>query len=160
MTRAEELVKTFVKANDADIKTVEALTDEQWLLKTAAKGWPVSVVGRHIVARAGIDELERILSGYPTRFWTDMNELDAANARDARDFADCTKEEVLDLLRGLSSRIERLVGTLTVEQLKARGEVLGRGLVIAEQWVAIMMLNHVVAHHESIIQTVSPHSAG
>jgi hypothetical protein len=158
MTRAQELAAAFVEEIDAVIKTVEALTDDQWRLKTATERWPVCVVGRHIVARSGVEELERILSGNATQYWADTIELDAANAQDALDFTDCTKEEALDLLRGLSSRVEQVVGTLTVEQLKARGEVLARGPVTADQWIAIMMLNHVVAHHGSIIQTVSQNS--
>ena len=154
-TRAQELAAAFVARNDTVIKTIEALTNEQWRVKTAVEGWPVCVVAQHIVARSGIEELERILSGDPTPYWTDTNELDARNAQDAREFADCTKDETLELLRHFSSRAEQLIAGLTDDQLKARGEVVIRGSVTVEQWVGIMMLNHAVAHHTSIVQTIS-----
>ena len=155
MTRAQELAATFVKEFDAVIKTVEALTNEQWRLKTAAEGWPVCVVARHIATRTGIDGLEGILRNNPDWVFQDLDNLDARNAREAREFADCTKEEALDLLRRSSSRVEQLVAGLTDDQLKLRGQVLARGLVTAEQWIPIMMINHVPVHHDSIIQTIS-----
>jgi|TARA_B100001971_G_C17910557_1_gene392646 hypothetical protein len=158
MTRAQELAAAFVKEIDAVIKTVEALTSEQWRLKTAAEGWPVCVVAHHIATRTGFLGLEGILSGNPTQVFEDLNNVDAQNAQDAREFADCTKDETLEHLRHFSSRVEQVVAGLTVDQLKLRGEVMARGSVTAEQWVAIMMLNHVRAHHESIIQTVSQNS--
>ena len=51
MTRAQELAATLVKDFDAVIKTVKALTEEQWRLKTSSEGWPVCVVAHHIAAR-------------------------------------------------------------------------------------------------------------
>ena len=155
MTRAQELAATLVKEFDAVIKTVKALTDEQWRLKTASEGWPVCVVAHHIAARSGIEGLEGIVSGNNTLLFNDLDDSDARNAHHASDFANCTKEEALDLLRDTSSRIEKLVAGLTDDQLKIRGEVLARVPLIAEQWITIMMLTHVPAHHDSILQTVS-----
>jgi transposase len=155
MTRAQELAAAFVEAIEAVIKTVEALTEEQWRLKTSAEGWPAGVVAHHIAARSGILGLEGIVSGNPSLLHMDLSNIDAWNAREAREFADCTKEETLDLLRHISSRVEQLVAGLTDDQLKARGEVLARGPVTTDQWIVVMMLTHVRSHHESIIQTVS-----
>ena len=155
MTRAQGLAAAFVEVTEAVIKTVEALTDEQWRLKTAAEGWPACVVAHHIGDNCGIDELEGILTGNPTLLFKDMDNIDGRNAQHAREFADCTKEETLDFLRHISSRVEQLVAGLTDDQLKARGEVLTRGPVTADQWIGIMMLNHVRAHHDSLVQTVS-----
>ena len=158
MTRAQELAAAFVEEIAPVIETVEALTDEQWRLKTASEGWPAGVVAHHIAARPGIDGLEGILTRNRQMVAQDLNDLDAVNARHAREFADCTKEETLDLLRHTSSRVGQLIAGLTDEQLKAHGEVMGRGVVTAEQWIPIMMLTHVRAHHDSIVQTVSQNS--
>jgi hypothetical protein len=158
MTRAQELAAAFVKEIDAVIKTVEALTDEQWRLKTAGEGWLVCVVARHIATRTGFLGLDGIISGNPTQVFEDLNNLDARNAQDAREFADCTRDETLELLRGFSYRVEQLVAGLTDDQLKLRGEVMARGLVTAAQWIPLMMISHVRAHHESIIQAVSKNS--
>ena len=155
MTRAQELAAAFVEAIEAVIKTVEALTEEQWRLKTSAEGWPAGVVAHHIAARSGILGLEGIVSGNPSLLHMDLSNIDAWNAREAREFAGCAKEETLDLLRHISSRVEQLVAGLTDDQLKARGEVLARGPVTTDQWIVVMMLTHVRSHHESIIQTVS-----
>ena len=155
MTRAQELAAAFVEAIEPVIKTVEALTNEQWRLKTAGEGWPACVVAHHIAAASGIRTLEGILSGDKTLIAEDLDNLDARNAQHARDFADCTMEETLDLLRHISSDVGQLVAGLTDEQLKVRGEVLALGQVTAERWISIMMLNHTRAHHDSIVQTVS-----
>jgi hypothetical protein len=157
MTRAQELAAAFVEAIKPVIKTVEALTDEQWRLKTAAEGWPACAVAHHIAARSGIGTLDGILSGNPTLVYEDLNDMDARNTRDAREFADCTREETLDLLRHTSSSVGQVIAGLTDDQLKARSEALAR-VVSADQWIAIMMLNHVRAHHDSIVQTVSQSS--
>ena len=132
MTRAQELAAEFVKEIDAVIKIVEALTNEQWRLKTAAEGWPVCVVAHHIAIRTGIDGLDGILSGN-SQMVLDDSSVNNLDARNAQDFADCTKDETLVQLRHFSSRVEQLVAGLTDDQLKARGEVLARGLVTADQ---------------------------
>ena len=155
MTRAQDLAATLNKGFDEVIKTVETLTDQQWRLKTADEGWPVCVVARHIATRSGIVGLEGITSGIPNLVAEDMNDLDARNARDAQDFADCTREEALNLLKAISDRIEQMVAGLTDEQLKARGEVVTLGSVTADQWITITMRLHIESHHGSILQTIS-----
>ena len=160
MTRAQDLIAPFIKANDEFIKVVEGLTDEQWRLKTVDEGWPVCVVARHIAIRCGIEEVDWILSGHPTPFWASMDELDAANAQHARDFADCTKEETLDRLRDVSSRVEDVLGALTDEQLKIRGQTVGGGPSTAEQFIVIMMPNHTELHQASILRTISQNPTG
>ena len=112
-------------------------------------------VAHHIATRIGIVGLEGILSGDPNPTFRDLDQLDARNAQDAREFADCTKDETLESLRSFSSRVENLVAGLTDDQLKTRGEVLARGLVTVDRWVAVFMLTHVGAHHDSIVQTIS-----
>ena len=160
MTRAQELAAAFVEAIDSVIKTIETLTDEQWRLKTAAEGWPACVVAHHIAVRSGIVGLEGILSGNPTLIYQDISDIDARNAQHALEFADCTKEETLDVLKHISSRVGQLVAGLTDDQLKARGEMVARGPATAEKWIAIMMLTHIVSHHDSILRTVSQNSNG
>ncbi|MFQ5872952.1 MAG: DinB family protein [Dehalococcoidia bacterium] len=159
MTRAQDLIAPLIRANYEFIKVVEALTDEQWRLKTVDEGWPVCVVARHIAIRCGIEEVEWILSGHLTPFWANMDELDAANAQHARDFANCSKEEALDRLRDVSSRVEDVLGALTDEQLEIRAQFVGRGPATVEQWIRVMMPNHVELHQASILRTISQNSA-
>ena len=143
MTQAQDLVATFLKVYDEAIKTVEALTEEQWGLKTTNESWPVGVVAHHLAAQTGIEAVEWNLSGHSTPFWTDMNALDAANAQHARDFADCTKEETLELLRGTSSHVVEVIGALTDEQLKTRCLTVGGGPSTVEQFVMITVCLHI-----------------
>jgi len=159
MTQAQDIAATFLKDYDEVIKTVEALTEEQWRLKTGDEGWPVGLVAHHIAVRCGIDQIEWAVSGHSTPFWADMNEVDAMNAQDVRDFSGCTKEETLDRLRGLSSHIEEVVGALTDEQLKIRGVTIGGGPNTIEQFLLIMMPLHIESHHGSILQTISHNSS-
>ena len=156
MTRAQELAATFVKEFDAVIKTVEALTNEQWRLKTVSEGWPACFTAYHIGLRTGFVGLEGIISGKPTLIFEDLNELDAQNARELREHANCTNEETLEFLRHTSSRVGQVLADLTDDQLKTRGDsLLTRGAATAEQWIGIMMINHVRVHHDSILQTIS-----
>ena len=160
MTRAQELTATFLKGFNAVIKTVEALTDEQWRLKTAEEGWTVGVVAHHLAVSTGLDQIEWGLSGHSTPLFTDMNEADAANARHARDFADCTKEETLELLKDVASRIKAVFGALTDEQLQSTGLAVGGGPTTVEQLLLIIFPLHIESHHESILLTISQNSTG
>ena len=150
MTRAQELSATIVKELDSVIKTVKAITEDQWRLKTAGENWPVCFAARHIAARAGDLTIEGMVTGNPGLIFQDMNELDTLNAREAREFADCNKEEALDLLRRTSSRVEQLVSGLTDEQLKLPAQKLATGSVTADQWISIFMINHIRGHHNSV----------
>jgi len=160
MTRAQDLVAPIVKLYDEAIKTVDALTEEQWRLKTADEGWPVCVVAHHLATVSGVEQIEWVLSGHLAPFWADMNELDAMNALHARDFSECTREETLDLLRSSSSRVEKVVGALTDEQLKISGVTIGGGPTTVEQFILIMMRLHFESHHGSILQTISQNQTG
>ncbi len=154
-TRAQDLIAAFIEANDALIKTVEALTREEWRLQTAEEGWPVGVVAHHLGTESGVEPLKRILNGDLTPFWADSDEVDALNAQHARDFASCTKEETLGLLRRNTSHVAKVLGALTDEQLKVRCEPVGGWPVTLEQFIVIMMPNHVVSHHQSILRIIS-----
>ena len=160
MAQAEDLVSTFVKGYGEAIKTVEALTDEQWRLTTEDEGWPVCVVAHHLAAQSGVQTLEWILSGQSTPFWADENELNAENAQHARDFSDCTKEETLDFLRDVFSRFEEVVGALTDEQLQMRGATFGGEPTTVEQFILITMRLHIESHHGSILQAISQSPTG
>ena len=160
MTRAQDLITTFGKDYDEVIKTVEALTEEQWRLKTADESWPVGVVAHHLAAQTGIEAIEWALSGHSNPFWADMNALDAANVQHARDFADCTKEETLEDLRGTFSHVVEVIGALTDEQLKSRCLTVGGGPSTIEQFILITIRLHIESHHGSIPKTISQNSTG
>jgi len=160
ITRAQDLVAPIVKLYDEVIKTVEALTEDQLRSKTADEGWPVCVVAHHLATVNGVEQIEWILSGHSAPFWADMNEVDAMNAQHARDFSKCTKAETLDFLKGVSSRVEAVVGAITDEQLKISGVTIGRGPTTVEQFILIMMPLHIESHHGSILQTISQNPNG
>ena len=154
MTRAQELVAAFDEVSEAYFKTVEELTDEQWRLKTTAEGWSVAAVAHHIAFANGVEQLEGILRGDAKKGLIDTDEIDAQNAQHAGEFADCTKKETLDLARHAFSSVGRLLGRVTDEQVNTRGEVPG-GSDTIDHWLGNVMVNHVVSHHESIIETIS-----
>ena len=160
MTRAQDLLGTFLKDFNEAIKTIEALIEDQWRLKTEDEGWPVGVVAHHLAAVAGIEQLEWVLSGHSTPFRADITEQDSLNAQHARDFVESTKEETLDLFREVSSRAETVIAALTDEQLKMRGETAGGQPFTVEQWITITMRRHIESHHGSILQTISQSPTG
>jgi hypothetical protein len=155
--RSEALAKQFeTKARDA-LATLETLSDADWKKVTEAEKWPVGVTAHHLAgALEGVSFLVRAIAAgqSPGDFSRAM--LDEMNARHAKDFANCTRAETIELHRKGTAVAAATIRGLSDEEL-AKGGTLFKGepAMTAEQLIVGGLLNHTDEHFGSIRKTVS-----
>jgi uncharacterized damage-inducible protein DinB len=151
--RVEELAKRFEQANEHVIGAVESCSDEQWRRTCAGEQWSVGVTAHHIgtsyVPIAGI--VRALATGQPLPSFT-AEMLDAGNAEHARQFANCTREETVELLRSAGREAVAILRGLTDEQLDNGAEIplLGGRRMTAAEMVEGGMIGHPSGHLQSI----------
>ena len=108
--RAQDLVERFNAFNTEVIRFVEACSEEQWH-KVCAEEWNVGVVARHIGAghySGAVDMAKMIVAGEKM--------VEMANTH-AREHADCSRAEVLDLLNSNGAAFADYVADLDDTEL-------------------------------------------
>jgi hypothetical protein len=136
-TRAKAIADRFVAFNQEVIAFVENCAEENWRKNCAGENWPVAVVAHHIAAgHYGIlDFAKMILAGEKLPEITEeaMNQM---NADHAKEHANCTKDEVLGLLRENGPTIADFVSGLSDEELDRTGYLaLAGGDISIEQFL-------------------------
>jgi hypothetical protein len=150
--RAEEIVKRFTTFNNEMIAFVENCPEKDWSKVCSGENWPVGVVARHvaashyralglakmIVARKQLPELSR-------------ENIDQANAEHAAKHADCTKDEVLGLLRENGSAISEYIAGLDDDDLDRTGRLaVAGGAVSTQQVVENIIIQSATEHLASL----------
>ncbi len=153
--KSEALLKQFESKAREAIDILEQLSDEDWKKVTKAEQWSVGVTAHHLAGafQSVSDAVNRIASGQPLGFTMDMvNEM---NARHAKDFANCTKAETLELFKKGAKVVATVVGGLSDDQLAKRG-TFGPGgpPITAEQLITMALIEHTNEHLGSIRKTV------
>jgi Mycothiol maleylpyruvate isomerase N-terminal domain len=150
--RAEALAEKFeAKAQEATT-VIERLSDADWKKVTAGEKWTVGVVAHHI---AGSHEpiggiVKGIASGQAMPGFT-MEMLHDMNAQHAREHANCTKAETLDLHKKGAAAAAAIVRSLDDASLGRTAVVLtGMPAMSAEQAIDAILVNHVEEHLKSI----------
>src|SRR5262245_9190284 len=151
--RAEELARRFEQANDELLKTVQGCSSEQWGKTCSGERWSVGVTAHHVASSYGpiTNFVQALANGQPMPPLTgDM--LDAGNAEHARQFAHCTKEETIGLLRSGAQSAATAVRGLSDEQLDRGAELalMGGKRVSAGQLVELALIGHPTSHLASI----------
>jgi hypothetical protein len=154
--KAEGLAKQFeAKAQEATA-VLERLSDADWKKVTAAEKWSVGVTAHHV---AGAHEpianiVKTVATGQSMPHFT-MDMLHEANAKHAKDFANCTKAETLALHKKGVASAAAVVRGLSDDQLAKSGTVLaGMPAMSAEQAINGILINHIQEHLGSIQKTV------
>ena len=116
--RAKELAERLTTFNNDVISFVENCPDDVWQKVTSGEQWPVGVVAHHVAAgHYGIlDWVKMIVTGVALPDLT-MDAIDQMNAKHAEEHVNCTKSEVLGLLKQNGSSIIRFVAELDDEKL-------------------------------------------
>ena len=154
--KAESLASQFeAKVREAE-STLQRLSDADWKKTTAAEQWSVGVTAHH--AAGALEPISRMIeavaSGQPIEGFS-MERLDAMNAQHARDFAGCTRQETLELLRHGADLAAQTVRALSDDELVRRGHVLvGAPPMSTEELVTAALLGHLDDHFGSIRKTV------
>jgi hypothetical protein len=83
-----------------------------------------------------------------------MDAIHQMNAEHAKQYAGCTKEETLALLRKNAAAAASAVRGLSDEQLDRSAPMLGGPAMTAQQAIERILIGHVQEHHGSIKSTV------
>jgi hypothetical protein len=122
--RAQDLVKRFEGFNNEMIAFVENCSDEAWGKVCSGEEWPVGVVARHIAeGHYGALGLAKMIVAGKELPDLSMEAINEANVQHSRDHANCTRDEVLGLLRENGSSISSYVAGLSDEDLDRAGEM-------------------------------------
>jgi PhnB protein len=154
--RAEALASQFeAKVREAE-GTLQRLSDADWKKVTAAEKWSVGVTAHH--AAEALEPISRMIravaAGQPIEGFT-MEGLDAMNAQHARDFAGCTKQEAIELLRRGAALAAQAVRALSDADLARKGHVLvGAPPMSTEELATAGLLLHMDEHFGSIRKAV------
>ena len=154
--RANALAKQFEEASQAMTDALGRLSDADWRKATSAEKWTVGVLAHHVaLGHAAIANLiKTVASGQSVPNLT-METIDQRNAQHAREHANCTKAETLELHKKNAATAAGVVRGLSDAELDRSGTILtGRPPMTAQQAVERILINHVHDHLGSIRTTV------
>ncbi len=150
--RSEALAKRYQQVTGELIDLVETLSPEEWKAICKGETWSVGVTAHHIAYDQAhiIEWFQAIANGRPLPPPAPGG-LDASTARHAAEYASCTKEETLELLRRDGERAVMAVRALTDEQLDRQSPTGdGRPGLTAGGVVERILIGHVLGHGASI----------
>lgn len=154
--KGEALAKEFeAKANEAT-GVLEKLSDADWKKVTAAEKWSVGVTAHHVAqSHEGIANIIKAVAAGQSLGNFTMDMLNEMNANHAKDFANCTKAETLDLHKKGAAAAASVVRGLSDDQLAKSATVLtGMPPMTTEQVVTNILINHINDHYGSIRKTI------
>lgn len=155
-TKTEELARQFeVKSRDA-LATLEKLSDVDWRKVTEAEKWSVGVTAHHLASvLEPVSSMIKAVAARQAPGDLSMELIHEMNAQHAKDFADCTRAETIELHRKGSSTAAATIRGLSDADLATGGTVLqGLPPMTAEQLIAGGLLGHIDEHYGSIRKTV------
>ncbi len=150
--RSEALAKRFEQVNGELIELVESMSADEWKAICKGETWPVGVTAHHIAYDQAhiVEWFQTIANGRPLPP-PSPGGLDASTARHAAEYANCSKEETLALLRRDGEAAARAVRELTDEQLDRQSPATsGRPVLTAGGVVERILIGHVLGHGASI----------
>jgi DinB superfamily len=151
-----ERIKGF---GDEVIAFVENLSTKDWNSVCDWEQWPVGVAARHIGAVhftlfKMIDMMIRGEALPPL----DMDQINDGAKKDSQAHADCTKTEVLDLLRKNSAEMAAFVSGLNDDDLDRKGSMPAfGGEVTAEQLIHFVIFVSAARHLKSMQTAIGGH---
>lgn len=151
--RGDALGSQLEQVNDELIRTIEGCSEQQWRATCAGEQWSVAVTAHHV---ASVQELlagivQSLGNGQPVPPVT-MEMIDQGNAAHAQQFANCTKEETIGLLRSSGTAGAGILRGLSDQQLETGTEMplMGGRRVTAGQFAEMVLIGHPRGHLESI----------
>ena len=150
--RADALAKRFEDAAKAVTDVVTRLSDADWKKMTAGEKWSVGVVAHHIaMGHAGISNLVKTVAGGKPAPTMTMAALDQMNAQHAKEHANCTKAETLELHKKNAAAAASIVRGFSDAELDRSGIVLtGMPPMTVQQVVERILIHHANEHLGSI----------
>jgi hypothetical protein len=155
--RADRLAELFELANQEFLETIESLTHEDWMLFCPSENRRVGIVAHHVAYDyAAVTGMLRALAAGKSRPIT-AEHLDERNARHAELYANCIKDETIQLLREDGQRGAAAIRELDDELLDAIHVVpfMSQLPVTLEQFINVSFIDH-HAEHLASIRSVLP----
>jgi hypothetical protein len=147
-TRGGDLVERFKAFNDEFAAFVENCSDEKWQKVCSGERWSVGVVARHVAAGhyRALKLAKMIVDGNELPNIT-PDEIDQSNARHAEKHADCTRDEVLRILREKGSWVTEYLGGLSDSDLERTAHLgLAHGDVTVHRFIENSILHQGKEH--------------
>jgi uncharacterized damage-inducible protein DinB len=154
--RAETLAKQFEAKAAEMTAAISKLSDAEWKKVTAAEKWSVGVTAHHVAGghEAILGIVKRIATDQPAPNFT-MAMLDEANAKHAREHANCTKAETLALHEKGAATAAAALRAFSDAELDRSGTVLtGMQPMTTQQVIEAILISHITSHLGSIRKTI------
>ena len=153
--RADKLAKQFEDKARELTETIEKLSDADWKKATSA-GWPIGVMAHHVAgSHEPIAGLVRGVASGETLPPITMAMIDEGNAKHAKEFAGCTKQETLALhQKGVGTAAGTVRGLSDAELDKSSVVLTGMPAMTVQQMVEGILINHIEDHLGSIRSTL------
>jgi hypothetical protein len=155
--RAESLADLVQSFNDAVLAFVDRCPEEAWRKTCADEDWPVGVVARHLAAgHFQAIQLARImLQGKPLPEMTMEQIIEEGNTH-ARQHADCTREEVQNLLKESGGAAVAFIADLNDDDLDRKEHLsLVGGKITVEQLLRTVIIQSGGEHLSSMQATIA-----
>ncbi len=151
--RATDLAGRIKTFNEELGEFVKECTDEKWRKESPKERWAVGVVARHIAAsHYGALGLVKLLVGGERLPDLTSGGIDAMNSMHAEKHRDCTREEVLALLRKNGTSVVDFVAGLDDADLDRVGHVAAAGGdLTAEQLITGLFLQSGREHLSNLV---------
>jgi uncharacterized damage-inducible protein DinB len=151
--RTTGLADRFEQANQALIAAVERCSPEEWTRVTSSEAWSVGVTARHVaISHLPIMGLVELVANGGDVPPLTMDMFHENNAQHAQEHANCTREEVLEILRRDGAAAAEKLRSLSDEQLDRSAPMAFAGgtEMSAVQLVEGILLAHPAQHLASI----------
>ena len=155
--QATRLAQQLNDFNAQIISFVEKCTDENWRRTSAWEDWTVGVVARHIAAGhfEVIELVKMMLKGEAVPPLSEEQVVAMANQH-AKEHADCTRDEVLSILRTNGEKMVTFVAELSDDDLGATGQMpIMEGEFTAAELIDAVILQSGRHHFENMQKAVA-----
>lgn len=150
--RAKNISERIKSFSDEVIAFVDNLSGDDWTKICDWEQWSVGVTARHLGAGhlATFDMAGMIIRGVDLPP-LNMDQINAMSNKDARQHEDCTKTEVLELLRKNSAEMVAFVAGLSDDELDCKGSMPAfGGEVTTEQFIEFIIFQSAAQHFDSM----------
>jgi hypothetical protein len=150
-SKTEALATRFEEASKDFANKIERLNDQEWRAKTPEEGWTVAATAHHAAgSTAPISMMVQAAATGSEMPSITMDGLHQMNADHAKQFANCSREETLALIRQTTGPAASIVRGLSDEQLNGKA-MLPIGMeMTAEQIIENVLIGHITGHGASI----------
>ncbi len=153
--RAEALAKQFEQVSRQVEQAIEQCSDGRWRAECKEESWSVAVTAHHIAM--GIEPIAggvRAIASVGAVPGMSMEQVHKGNEEHAKQYANCSKQETLELVRRGTKSAADMIGGLSDEQLDRTAAIFSEvPPMSAQQMIESILIGHGAGRLESIRAT-------